>query len=98
MSLIRVISSPLGDLANIIKRDWRAKINMICPFCNNEMTKGKLLGNVIKIKWIPDGPDVPQTGLSHVNGEVELKNESRFGRPYTEAYICRECNKLITCL
>jgi len=69
---------------------------MVCPFCNLNMKKGKLLGNQVKLKWIPDGQKVSSFGFIIYNNEIILKNSGGWGRPYTVAYVCRKCNKLIT--
>jgi hypothetical protein len=63
------------------------------------MTKGKLLGDRYKVKWIPDGYRVPQTIFGRVNGQVVLRKDGGWlGRPYTESYICSKCRKLIISL
>ena len=68
---------------------------MICPNCNNEMIKGKLLGSQIKLKWIPDGQKVTHFGFTQYENEIILKNSGGGGRPQTESFVCKECNKLI---
>jgi len=68
---------------------------MVCPYCNNDMIKGKILGNQIKLKWIPDGQKVSFTGLTKYDDEIVLKNSGGMGRPQTESFMCKQCNKLI---
>jgi len=68
---------------------------MICPYCDNEMTKGKLLGNQIKLKWIPDGQRVTFSGYTKYYDEIILKNLGGMGRPYSESFFCKKCNKII---
>ena len=65
-------------------------------YSNNEMTKGKLLGDRYKTQWIPDGYRVPQTIFGKANGQITLRNDGGWlRRPYTESCMCLKCRKLI---
>ena len=70
---------------------------MECPYCKNDMIKGKLLGSQLALKWIPDGQKLTMWGFTHYEGEIIL-NDSKSGwiRPYKESYLCKECKKLIS--
>ena len=68
---------------------------MVCPYCNEEMIKGKILGNQINLKWIPDGQKVTFFGYKRYDNEITLKNSGGGGRPQTECFMCKQCNKLI---
>ena len=68
---------------------------MVCPFCNNEMIKGKLLGDRSKLKWVPD--DDNQTFGVWVKNAKVLANRTGgiFDRHRVDAYVCENCKKLI---
>ena len=68
---------------------------MLCPFCNSEMIKGKLLGDRYQLKWMPDNEDLV-LGIWAKKAIVLPNQTSGFGRPYVKAYICKNCRKLIT--
>lgn len=68
---------------------------MLCPYCNNEMAKGKIYGDRYRPKWTPDGD---KTFLADwANCTLAFKNQAGggFRRYRAEAYVCRKCRKLI---
>jgi len=69
---------------------------MTCPFCDSEMINGKLLGDRIKLRWIPDGERVPLTILGKSSNTIIPTHSNPFGgRPYVVAPLCEKCKKLI---
>lgn len=68
---------------------------MLCPFCNDKMIKGKILGDRYKLKWMPDDEKLI-LGI-WANNSITLGNQTGglLGRPRVEAFVCRNCRKLI---
>lgn len=71
---------------------------MNCPFCGNEMGRGKLRSKG-GMYFLPDGEKSPRL---YSEKEMEKHNAIPFltfkytGAPeYPQAYVCRACNKLI---
>lgn len=69
---------------------------MVCPFCNNEMIKGKILGDRQILKWMPDNEKLI-LGI-WANNAITLKNQTgggMSGRYQVGAFACKNCKKLI---
>lgn len=68
---------------------------MKCPYCENEMTNGKIYGDRYLMKWVPDterlvaGVFVP---LEHI--KIGRYN-GLFKRISVDAAYCSKCNKMI---
>lgn len=71
---------------------------MKCPWCNNEMEKGRLI-NKGGLYFLPDGEKYPKL---YTKREME-KHNAVYLPPYMfdvpavcpEAYICRSCTKIV---
>lgn len=75
---------------------------MICPYCSNEMIKGKLLPNrPASFKWRAD--DEKRLLGIWVTNEIKLEHKYygaysdlySMGTPYIESSVCSECRKII---
>ena len=71
---------------------------MKCPYCNNEMEKGKLRSKG-GVYFLPDGEKIPLLYTEH-----EMKKHNAVYLPpymmahppeYPTAYICRSCSKIV---
>lgn len=68
---------------------------MKCPYCHNELEKGKILGTHLDgFVWLPE--DVKRRHYNtpqylEKNGGFEIKNPSWHAE--LETFICRECRK-----
>ena len=67
---------------------------MLCPFCNCEMTKGKIIGDRYALKWSPDDKKLFM-GIWATDSIILENNIVGIGRRYLEAYACDKCEKLI---
>lgn len=63
---------------------------MICPYCNEEMTLGKLMANR-RIAWSEDGHR--KYALYEKEGEITLASSMNVAK--IDAYRCANCRKLI---
>lgn len=68
---------------------------MVCPFCNNEMIKGKIFGNARrKLQWVPEDEKLILGVWS--NNAITLKNQTgTTGNYQVKAFACKKCKKLI---
>lgn len=66
---------------------------MKCPYCNEEMIKGAILGDRYKLKWMPEDKKL-LLGI-FATGGIELGTSSLIGRPRVETHMCSKCNKFI---
>ena len=55
-----------------------------CPFCNSKMEKGEINQDRYSLKWVSE---------NHRAKSVKLT--SLLTKTYVEAYLCRDCNKII---
>ena len=67
---------------------------MRCPFCDEEMVKGKILGDRYALEWMPEDQKL-FLGIWARNSITLGSHRTAFGRPYTEAFVCNKCGKLI---
>lgn len=63
---------------------------MICPYCNNKMTDGELVGDRYSNHW-------ENKDLNKEPRIIRLKRKGKglFSSVRNEAFLCRECNKII---
>lgn len=71
---------------------------VICPYCKDEMIKGKLSGNIANLygghlSWLPD--DAKFFDKFFGNNAIKLAEPEMFTIPNIAAYICKNCNKMI---
>lgn len=59
-------------------------IEMKCPFCNSKMEKGEINQDRYSLKWKSENRSVKSVKLT-----------SFLAKTYVEAYLCRDCNKII---
>lgn len=59
-------------------------MEMKCPFCNSKMEKGEINQDRYPLKWVSE---------NHSAKSVKLT--SLLTKTYVEAYLCRDCNKII---
>lgn len=64
---------------------------MNCPYCNEEMQKGRIQGDTYALSWIPEGERTLFPRHS-----IRLGERSIFRLSKIESYYCLECKKLIT--
>ena len=71
---------------------------MKCPYCSNEMEKGKLRSKG-GVYFLPDGEKIPLLYTEH-----EMKKRNAVYLPpymtahpaeYPTAYLCRSCSKIV---
>ena len=70
---------------------------MVCPYCSNEMRRGKIIGERGGLVWIPYEKKISLLGFMHDADTKKLKNQkySFFTFSSAEAYACENCGKLI---
>lgn len=67
---------------------------MNCPYCENEMVEGKILGDRYMLKWMP--ADKKKTLGIFANNSINVGSKGGLvGRPYAVASYCKECNKMV---
>lgn len=65
-----------------------------CPYCGNRMVRGRIIGGVKKMKWVPYGEDL-MFGLWSKNS-IPLGDAGSLTSGSTmPAYYCEVCNKMI---
>lgn len=66
---------------------------MLCPYCNEEMAKGNILGDRYRLKWMPADKSL---ALGIWAKDSIMLGECKFGRrPQLEAYFCAKCSKML---
>jgi hypothetical protein len=68
-------------------------ILMKCPYCNVEMTKGKIIGNQYKLKWLPENRRLFM-GIWAFGG-IKLGQGGLLSRAKVKSFMCHACNKII---
>lgn len=67
---------------------------MQCPYCQNEMVKGNIIGDRYQLKWMPEDKKL-LLGI-WANGSIPLGKGGGFiGRPKVVSHLCENCKKLI---
>jgi hypothetical protein len=66
---------------------------MKCPYCQEEMLSGRIIGNRYHLKWLPDEEKL-FLGFLAVDS-MRLGESGFFGRPKLRSHICGRCKKLI---
>ena len=59
-------------------------MEMKCPYCNSEMEKGEINQDRYALKW-----------KSEKKGAKSVKLTSMLTQTDVDAYLCRNCNKMI---
>ncbi len=67
---------------------------MKCPYCQEEMSSGRILGDRYQLKWQPDDQKM-LLGIWAI-GSVSIGDSGGFGRPELKAHVCKRCNILIS--
>ncbi len=67
---------------------------MKCPYCQEEMVYGRVLGDRYRLKWMPDDKKL-LLGIWAQDSIPIGEDSGGFGRPVLKSYICKKCNKLI---
>jgi DNA-directed RNA polymerase subunit RPC12/RpoP len=72
-------------------------VSIPCPYCSSaSMMKGKLLGGLYPLKWIPDlFFDDCYFGIGWFKNAIKIGDRSLLIRSSAPAYFCDTCNKII---
>ena len=64
-----------------------------CPYCNEPMVSGKILGDRYALKWM----DEDQKLIMGIFAPIDsiILSEPTFGRPVVKGYICKKCRKIV---
>lgn len=65
---------------------------MKCPYCGKEMEKGTITSSE-PLNWLREAHFINQPDESE--GEFNLAKASMFGRAAVEAWLCRDCGKIV---
>ena len=70
---------------------------MKCPWCNKDMTPGKLYGDRYSLKWLNEDQKLT-LGIWALGGDI-IGHASVlggiFGRPYAVGHRCLACKKIV---
>jgi len=69
---------------------------MKCPWCNKDMTPGKLYGDRVSLKWLNEDQRLA-LGFWAIGGDKVGHNGrlGGFGRPRAEGHRCLACKKIV---
>lgn len=67
--------------------------NKKCPYCNSELTEGKLYGDRYKMKWMPL-KDKLVMGIWAKKDYISVGVSYFIGRPQAPADYCKHCHKI----
>nr|WP_122013164.1 PF20097 family protein [Maliibacterium massiliense] len=66
---------------------------MQCPYCHEEMIKGRILGDRYQLKWMPKDKKLI-LGL-YAHDSIALGYGGGMGRPEVDADYCPRCKKML---
>lgn len=65
-----------------------------CPYCGGRMIRGRIIGGVKKLRWVPVGED-PVLGMWSPNTIPLGDSGSLTSGATMPCYYCERCNKMV---
>lgn len=68
---------------------------MLCPYCNEEMSKGYFTADSCALQWIPEESKPASLRWNIAKGGIQLTEVPVMLVKRKEAFACKKCSKIV---